>query len=95
MRYNDYYAVLEVDKRASVEVIDKAHKALSLKHHPDKQAAAERAAATEKMKLINEAYSVLADADKRTAYDAYLRRKKWEIFYTEGIVGLVREYILD
>lgn len=36
MDFKDYYEILEVNKKASQEVIEKAHKILALKYHPDK-----------------------------------------------------------
>src|SRR2546423_10955054 len=42
-----------------------------MKHHPDRVAAAEKAAAEEKFKEITEAYEVLRDPEKRAAYDRY------------------------
>ena len=31
----NYYEILEVDRKASKEVIEKAYKALAIKYHPD------------------------------------------------------------
>src|SRR3989454_3048351 len=42
-----------------------------MQHHPDRVAAAEKAAAEEKFKQITEAYEVLRDPEKRAAYDRY------------------------
>jgi DnaJ homolog subfamily B member 12 len=36
MKKKDYYAVLEVERRCTVEEIRKAYRRLSLKVHPDK-----------------------------------------------------------
>ena len=33
----NYYEILEVDRKASPEVIDKAYKTLAKKYHPDLQ----------------------------------------------------------
>lgn len=70
MKYIDYYEVLGVPRTASEKEIKQAYRSLARKHHPDlHQGDAAKAAAEEKFKLINEAYEVLGDPDKRTKYD--------------------------
>lgn len=66
------YDVLEVSRKASKEVIEKAYKTLAKKYHPDMQTPENRAKAEEMMKKINEAYSVLSDEQKRQKYDERL-----------------------
>jgi len=63
----DYYQILGVDRNASQEEIKKAYRRLALKYHPDKNKG--NPEAIEKMKEINEAYSVLSDPKKRREYD--------------------------
>lgn len=63
----DYYNILEVSEEASEEVIHMAYKGLVKKYHPD--ARGENADYEEKMKEINEAYSVLSNPEARRAYD--------------------------
>lgn len=62
----DYYAVLQVDPRAEPEVIEAAYRRLSRKYHPDVSADAE---AGRRMRELNEAYQVLGDPKRRSAYD--------------------------
>ena len=64
----DFYNLLGVSKDASQEEIKKAYRKLSKKYHPDinKEANAE-----DKFKKISEAYEVLSDKQKRSAYDQY------------------------
>ncbi len=65
----DYYEVLGVTKNASVEELKKAYRKLARKYHPDVNK--EDHDAEDKFKEIQEAYSVLADDDKRYQYDTY------------------------
>lgn len=73
------YDKLEVSEKASGEVIEKAYKTLAKKYHPDVQNTPEEIRkAEEKMKEINEAYSILKDENKRSEYDSKLQRKREE-----------------
>ncbi|MBW2985191.1 molecular chaperone DnaJ [Candidatus Woesearchaeota archaeon] len=67
----DYYETLGVSKDASKEEIKKAYKKLALKYHPDRAPEDKKKGYEEKFKEINEAASVLADADKRSDYDSF------------------------
>lgn len=64
----DYYQILGVPPDADIKQIKEAYREQALAYHPDRNQ--NDAAATEKMKLVNEAYAVLADTDKRREYDA-------------------------
>lgn len=68
----NYYEILEVDRKASPEVIDKAYKTLAKKYHPDLQDENNKNIYAEKMKEINEAYDVLSNDYKKTTYDEQL-----------------------
>jgi curved DNA-binding protein len=70
VKFRDYYEVLGLPRTASADEIKKAYRRLARKHHPDLQPAAEKAAASERFKEINEAYEVLSDPEKRGRYDA-------------------------
>ncbi len=65
----DYYRILEVSRDASGAEIKKAYRKLALKYHPDRNP--DDKEAEEKFKLINEAYQVLSDEEKRAIYDRY------------------------
>ncbi|OED45765.1 hypothetical protein AB836_00045 [Rickettsiales bacterium (ex Bugula neritina AB1)] len=63
----DYYSVLEINKSASDEEIQKQYRKLVFKYHPDKNPGNKEA--EEKLKKINEAYDVLSNPQKRKNYD--------------------------
>ncbi len=65
----DYYEILGVSRNATKIEIKKAYRKLAMKYHPDKNPGDKEA--EEKFKLINEAYQVLSDDEKRAIYDKY------------------------
>jgi molecular chaperone DnaJ len=69
MQEVDYYEVLQVSRDSTGAEIKKAYRKLALKYHPDKNPGDKEA--EEKFKLINEAYQVLSDEEKRAIYDRY------------------------
>jgi len=69
MKYIDYYEALKVPRTASEKEIKQAYRKLARQHHPDLHQGSAKTGAEEKFKLINEAYEVLGDADKRAKYD--------------------------
>ena len=74
----NYYQILEVDVNASFEVIEKAYKTLVKKYHPDLQENSLKNDSEEKLKLINEAYEVLSNEEKRKNYDLALQQGEME-----------------
>ena len=70
------YDILEVSRKASPEVIDKAYKILAKRYHPDIKSGEEKLVAEEKMKQINEAYMILSDEQKRKEYDKKLEAQE-------------------
>ena len=66
MKYKNYYAILEVNRKSSDQDIKLNFRRLAKEYHPDKN---KEPAADEKFKDINEAYAVLMDAEKRRKYD--------------------------
>lgn len=71
------YEILEVSENASMETINKIYKIQAKKYHPDLQTnEADKLKAEEKMKQINDAYSVLSDEQKRKEYDQKLEQER-------------------
>jgi curved DNA-binding protein len=66
LEFKDYYKILGVAREATADQIKKAFRGLARKYHPD---VSKETNAEEKMKEVNEAYTVLSDPEKRAAYD--------------------------
>lgn len=75
----NYYDILEVNKNASPEIIEKAYRTLVKKYHPDLQDNNLKAEYEEKIKLINEAFEVLSDSEKRKNYDLNLKQTEFSV----------------
>jgi molecular chaperone DnaJ len=71
MAKKDYYETLGVPRNASDEDIKKAYRKLAMKYHPDRNQGDAAKVAEEKFKETKEAYEVLSDSGKRSAYDQY------------------------
>ena len=65
-----HYDNLKIARDAPPEVVRAAYRALCLKYHPDRHATDPEA--TEMMALLNSAYEVLSDPDKRRDYDEWI-----------------------
>lgn len=65
---SDFYTLLGVGRDATEAEIKKAYRRLAMEYHPDRNSAPEAEA---RFKEITEAYEVLRDPQKRSAYDRY------------------------
>jgi molecular chaperone DnaJ len=65
----DFYEVLGVAKNAQEADIKKAYRKMAMQYHPDRNPGDK--AAEQKFKDVQEAYDILADPQKRAAYDQY------------------------
>lgn len=105
----NYYQILQVDKEASIEIIEKAYKTLAKKYHPDLQTIYNKDSSEEMLKAINEAYETLSSKEKRYEYDQKLKENntpirtenKFNNYYTTNIQNKknqkksFNDYILD
>ncbi|RLA07565.1 MAG: molecular chaperone DnaJ [Gammaproteobacteria bacterium] len=69
MAKKDYYQVLGVEKNASDADLKKSYRRQAMKYHPDKNP--DNKDAESKFKEVQEAYAILKDPKKRTAYDQF------------------------
>ncbi len=67
MEYKDYYKIMGVARDASQDEIKRAYRKLARKYHPD---VSKEADAEQRFKEVGEAYEVLSDPEKRSAYDS-------------------------
>ena len=65
----DYYEILGVARESPSGDIKKAYRRLAMKYHPDRNASDQ--VAEEKFKEVQEAWDVLSDEKKRSAYDRF------------------------
>src|SRR3990167_2866395 len=69
MAKKDFYEVLGVNRDATEDEIKKAYRKLAMKHHPDRNP--DNPKAEDHFKEAKEAYEILSDGQKRSAYDQY------------------------
>lgn len=69
MSKRDYYEVLGVDRGADAAALKKAYRRMAQKHHPDRNP--DDAESEHKFKEAKEAYEVLNNPQKRSAFDQF------------------------
>ncbi|MDR3161497.1 MAG: molecular chaperone DnaJ [Spirochaetaceae bacterium] len=84
MAKRDYYEVLGLQKNASKDDIKKAYRKLAIQYHPDKNPGNKEA--EEKFKEATEAYEILSDDQKKSAYDQF------GFAGVEGMAGNARDF---
>ncbi|EKE29624.1 MAG: chaperone protein DnaJ [uncultured bacterium (gcode 4)] len=81
---DNYYDLLGVDKNANPEEIKKAYRKKAMELHPDRHGW-DKQKETE-FKKINEAYSILSDAQKKAHYDRF-GSAEWMWGFSQGWFG--------
>lgn len=71
----NYYEILEVNNKASLDTIKKVFKMQIKQYHPDIVSQENKEIAEEKVKELNEAFDVLSDEEKRKEYDKLLENE--------------------
>ena len=61
----NYYDLLQINPRAELETIERVHRILAGRYHPDNQQTGD----AERFRLLTEAYEVLRDPVRRANYD--------------------------
>ena len=86
----DDYEMLRVSPGAEIESIQRVHRALAARYHPDNLETGD----LERFLLVNEAFKVLSDPEKRKEFDSSYKAKKenpMPVFltkeFTEGVDG--------
>lgn len=71
MKYKNYYEILNVTRKSSMQDIKLSYRQLAKKYHPDTNKSAE---AETMFKDVNEAYATLTNEEKRKKYDRQVAR---------------------
>ncbi len=80
----NYYLILDIRRNADLDAIETAYARMALKHHPD--VAGDSPEVQKRFALINEAYSVLSNTEKKREYDQKLGTPS-EIYQEEVITS--------
>ncbi len=92
----DYYEMLRVSPGAEMESIQRVHRALAARYHPDNKETGN----LERFLKVNEAFKVLSDPEKRKDFDSSYKSRKENplpVFltkeFTEGVDGEINRRI--
>jgi curved DNA-binding protein CbpA len=70
----DYYELMQISPNAEIETVQRVYRMLAARYHPDNAQTGD----AERFLLLNEAYRVLADPERRAAYDVTYRSRHAE-----------------
>src|SRR5213596_2401530 len=92
----DYYEMLRVSPGAELESVQRVHRALAARYHPDNKETGN----LERFLKVNEAFKVLSDPEKRKEFDSTYKTRKENplpVFltkeFTEGVDGEINRRI--
>ncbi|HTM52175.1 MAG TPA: DnaJ domain-containing protein [Bryobacteraceae bacterium] len=95
-KFVDYYEMLRVSPGAELESIQRVHRALAARYHPDNKETGN----LERFLKVNEAFKVLSDPEKRKEFDATYKSRKENplpVFltkeFTEGVDGEINRRV--
>lgn len=71
-----HYEVLGVRSDATQAEVRQAYLALARRHHPDRVSPSERARSENRMRVVNAAWAVLGDEQRRRRYDAEMHERR-------------------
>jgi curved DNA-binding protein CbpA len=75
----DYYEILQLSPRATMETVERVYRLLAKRYHPDNQQSGD----SDKFHVVHEAFEVLSDPERRAAYDVKYDAEQdvqWKIF---------------
>jgi len=84
--FTDYYEVLEISPNAHVDTIERVHRILAQRYHPDNTETGD----AQKFALVLQAFRVLGNPATRAQFDVQHQQKtalKWRIFDAKEAVG--------
>jgi curved DNA-binding protein CbpA len=74
----DYYEILQISSNAEPETVHRVYRLLAQRSHPDNSQTGNEA----QFRMLNEAYQVLSDPERRAKYDivhAQQRQERWRL----------------
>ena len=87
MKYKNYYEILNVNRKSSMQEIKLSYRKLAKKYHPD---TSKEENAEEKFKDVNEAYDTLTNDEKRRKYDRQVHKYGYGIVDTEDSLSNIK-----
>ena len=81
--FEDYYETLQLSSSADHDTIEKVYRMLAKRFHPDNPISGN----SERFSDLKKAYEILADSEKRAAYDvkhAEVKELHWQVFDQES-----------
>jgi DnaJ-like protein len=82
---SDHYEFLQISPNAKAETIQRVYRFLAARYHPDNPATGD----PEKFLLLNRAYEVLSDPDRRARYDDFLDGVEGEVNRRLAVLSLL------